>query len=74
MYNYYYRTEYSTELGMLYLFFWFLISVITAFFWLFLKVLYLIYEVFYLVYCYNFPHICEPPKQKHAVGQGRWLW
>lgn len=76
MYNYYYRTEYSTELGMLYLFFWFLISVITAFFWLFLKVLYLIYEVFHLVFCYNFPqyHICETRKQKHAVRQGTWLW
>jgi len=70
----YYFTDYTSEIGMIYLIFWFFISIISSFLWLFAKVLDLIYLIIHLAICHNFPgyHVCENRKISPQHRQGSW--
>ena len=66
---YHHGTDLTSELGMIYIFLWFLCCVITSFFWLFAKVLHLLYCLVHLVVCTQWPELqlCERREKQHST-------
>merc|ERR1719150_2252420 len=66
---YHHGTDLTSELGMIYIFLWFFCCVITSFFWLFAKVLHLLYCLVHLVVCTQWPELqlCERREKQHST-------
>jgi len=81
---YHHAADYTSELGMIYIFLWFFCCIITSFFWLFAKVVHLFYCLVHLAVCTQWPEhqLCETTKQQkqqHPISARQrqrnwWSW